>query len=239
MTTRTQDRTSSKAQSRTGKDQPNWGTRNAKMSALGLTSMDELRHYERFERGTNAQRQKPRKDDRTDERDHAVHVGSDKQSFLEPLFDHLDTVVGGESTFPKDGTHDGRAARGQQPGHAYGDGDKLTVDFSGKHFDVTVVSCYDVFFRLRYRIQFPNGAEMALTQAQLLKIRVDVPVALAPTFLLPPPSVPTVTRFCYRDLVLEGAVAERVFQRMQAHWERQAKKLVMPHGKLSPNILYA
>lgn len=234
MTTRTQERTSSKAQTRTGKDQPNWSTRNAKMNALGLSSMDELRHYERFERGTNAQRQKPRKDDR-DQRDHAVHVGNDKQAFLEKLWDFIDQEVGAESAFPKDGTHDGQTARGQQPGHVYGEGDTLTVKIAGGEHIVTVTSCYDVFYRLRYRIQFPNGAEMALTQAQLLKLRVDVPVALAPTHLLPAPKV---ERFCYRDLVLEGAAAERVQERIARHWQRQIGKLVTPHGVELPRVLY-
>lgn len=237
MTTRTQERTSSKAQTRTGKDQPNWGTRNAKMSALGLSSMDELRHYERFERGTNAQRQKPRKDDRNDERDHAVHVGNDKQAFLERLWDFMDREVGAESAFPKDGRADGQVVRGQQPGHVYGEGDTLTVKLAGADHRVTVVSCYDVFFRLRYRIEFANGAQMALTQAQLLKIRVDVPVALAPTFLLPAPSA--TPRVNYHGFLFEGEVAARVWSRLQAHWERQAKKIVMPHGKLPPSILYA
>lgn len=236
MTTRTQDRTSSKAQPRTGKDQPNWGTRNAKMSALGLSSMDELRHYERFERGTNAQRQKPRKDDRNDERDHAVHVGNDKQAFLERLWDFMDREVGAESAFPKDGRADEQVVRGQQPGHVYGEGATVTVSLAGADHRVTITSCYDVFFRLRYRIEFANGAQMALTQAQLLKIRVDVPVALAPTHLLPAPTVP---RFCYRDLVLEGAAAVRVQEHIARHWQRQVMKLIAPHGQELPRVLYA
>lgn len=226
MTTRTPERT---------KDQPNWSTRNRKMQALGLTSMDELRHVERIERGTAQTRQKPRKFDRDDRASYAAPVGQDKQSFLERLWDYMDREIGAESAFPKDGTHDGQVSRGQQPGHVYGEGDTLRVTIAGDEHRVTIASCYDVFYRLRYRIEFANGAQMALTQAQLLKIRVDVPVALAPTHLLPAPTLP---RFCYRDLVLEGAAALRVQERIARHWQRQIGKLVAPHGVELPRVLY-
>ena len=225
MTTKTAPRT---------KDQPNWSTRTKKMQALGLTSMDELRHVERIERGTGQKRQTPRKFDR-DDQDHAVHVGQDKQSFLERLWDFIDREVGAESAFPKGGAHDGQVSRGQEPGHVYAEGDTLNVKIAGDEHRVTVTSCYDVFFRLRYRIEFANGAQMALTQAQLLKIRVAVPVALAPTHLLP---APTVTRFCYRDLVLEGAAAVRVQERIARHWQRQIGKLAAPGGAELPRVLY-
>ena len=216
------------------KDQPNWNSRNKKMQALGLTSMDELRHVERLERGTGQQRQKPRKHDRDDRAAYAAPVGSDKQSFLERLWEFIDREIGRESDFPKDGTHDGQVSRVQQAGHVYAEGDTLTVKLAGDEYTVTVTSCYDVFYRLRYRIAFPNGAQMALTQAILLRIRVAPPVALAPTHLLPAPSVPTVTRIHYRDLVLEGEAAVRVFQRLQAHWQRQLPKLSHPHGLTLP-----
>jgi len=219
------------------KDQPNWNSRNKKMQALGLTSMDELRHVERLERGTGQQRQKPRKFDRDDRPAYAAPVGSDKQSFLERLWDFIDREIGRESDFPKDGTHDGQVSRGQQPGHVYAEGDTLSVRIAGEEHRVTVASCYDVFYRLRYRVQFANGAQMALTQAILLRIRVEPPVALAPTHLLPAPAV-SAPRFCYRDLVLEGAAAERVQERIARHWQRQIGKLVAPHGVELPRVLY-
>jgi len=116
------------------KDQPNWNSRNKKMQALGLTSMDELRHVERLERGTGQQRQKPRKFDRDDRPAYAAPVGSDKQSFLERLWDFIDREIGRESDFPKDGTHDGQVSRGQQPGHVYAEGDTLSVRIAGETF---------------------------------------------------------------------------------------------------------
>jgi len=218
------------------KDQPNWGTRNRKIQQLGLSSMDELRHVERLERGTGQQRQKPRKHDRDDRAAYAAPVGSDKQSFLERLWEFIDQKVGRESDFSKDGTHDGQVSRGQQAGHVYAEGDTLTVKLAGDEYTVTVTSCYDVFYRLRYRIAFPNGAQMALTQAILLRIRVVPPVALAPTHLLPPP---TTTRFHYRDLVLEGAAAVRVQERIARHWQRQIGKLTAPGGTELPRVIYA
>jgi len=198
-----------------------WSNRQKKANNLGLSSMDELRHYERIERGTSATRQRPRKHD-LDSGDHAVFVGKDKQSFLSPLWEYIDHEIGSEFAFPKDGDKNILAQTGKQAGHVLDAGDTITVSLAGKEYPVRVVGCFEASTRLRYRIAFDNGAEMALTQAILLKIRVLPPVALAPTHLLPSvcPPVP-VPVFSYHGATWTVASAIRVKERIAQHWQRQ------------------
>lgn len=185
MTTATMNRTTKhdrRADNRREKDQPNWGSRNRKMNELGLTSMDELRHYERIERGTAQQRQAPRKHDLI-ERDSAVYVGKEKVGFLEPLWDYIDSEVGMERDFPKDGTRGVIARQGKQDAHRFAEDDRLTLSLHSKTYPVTILSCYEASERLRYRFQFENGAEMALTQALLLRVVVETPADPRPSWL--------------------------------------------------------
>ena len=179
MTTATANRTSKR--DRREKDQPNWGSRNRKMQELGLSSMDELRHYERVERGTAQQRQRQRKHDLID-RDSAVYVGKEKAGFLEPLWEFIDHEIGVDRQFPKDGTRGELMRVGKQDAHRYAEGDRLTLALRGKEYPVTVLSCYEASERLRYRFRFDNGAEMALTQAILLCIVVEAPVDPRPSW---------------------------------------------------------
>lgn len=239
MTTRTAAPTrNTKTQSRPVSK--TWSNRQKKADMLGLSSMEELRHVERIERGTAAQRQQPRKRD-ADLVEHAAYVGKDKQSFLEPLWAFIDKEIGSETAFPKDGDRDVLIKHGKQDKHVFGVDESITVSLAGHNYPVKVLSCFEASTRLRYRIAFENGAEMALTQAILVKIRVLPAVTLAPTHLLPAvcpqPQKPVQPRICYHGFVVEGEAVPRVLERLANHWSRQINKLAAPFNCELPRVI--
>lgn len=220
-------------------------------TALGFTSREERLQHDRYSAGTNGYKQRPRY--REGVVDGFRPMAREAERVFVQLIEAINPEAGREGAYPHDVAQTCRYAVGQE----------LTIHLIGQDWSVRVVHVAAMFDRWRVKVEFlTTDASFTVTAAQLAHIEVapvvirdhqslmkkyglDVqreavtpvtPVTLAPTHLLPPP---TTIRFHYRDLVLEGAAAVRVQERIARHWQRQIGKLVAPGGVELPRVLYA
>lgn len=128
----------------------------------GFDSPEEARQYRRSAYGTNTSRQRAQRPD-------VLVTNAPKKADIDvmsPLWEALDKEAGRESAHALDGHLQ----------HDYADGDHLTISLNSIRYHVQIMAAFNVFGRLRYRIQFADGTAkglcMALTQAQLRSITI-------------------------------------------------------------------
>lgn len=131
----------------------------------GFQSRAEERQYKRFERGTRSDKQRSNAGDYADSSsrfEQAVYIGDQAAEAVNPIYERLDRLAGSEGKYD----HDGKEL------HRYTVGTSLCTKLHGQA--VKVLERWNVFDRLRYRIQFVDGQTIALTQAQLISV-LDAP----------------------------------------------------------------
>lgn len=112
-------------------------------------------------------------------------VTDERADFIEAVFAAVVREAGSEYDSPKDA---------ESEPFCYAVKERLLIRVSAVEHIVIVSSAYAALGRLRYRIEFPNGCELAVTQAQLLRLVIR-PVYPA----LPAPEIKT--SFSRGDLV--------------------------------------
>jgi len=214
MTTRTASPTKERKLAEKNRRKENINT------TLGFSSREERNQYDRYSKGTSGIRQRPR--------DRGEMPETLDRSFVTYILDVVDREAGAVTDFSMDAPMDAKpnlSGKGEA-GHIYKSGDSVNVMLDGQPYSVTILYPYAVPGRLYYRVKFTNLFGVAITQAQLLKIRILPPVALAPTHLLsavcPPVPVPV---FSYHGATWTGASANRVKERIAQHWQRQIGRM--------------
>ena len=135
-----------------------------------LSQMDhqERLQIRRFNNGTNGARQRPRVEAAPPVlKPRFSAVSEQEMAFIDGIVEGLPL----EGTFPKD--------MGSK--HLWAEGARIVLAVGKVIYVARVISAYEVFDRLRYRVEFAcNGVQMSFTQAQMLALKPTRKPDIAP-----------------------------------------------------------